>query len=190
MSEYSVDRKVVSKKVAVGLGFACFILLMCLIGTILVCTSTINDKDRQITELGQQLANSSQQIALMNGQKERLLGYVNDLGNSLNLTNSTIWDDNIAIDLPPHTLIDAYYVADYAGYVKVEVNMSTTFPITVEVKYSAYGVSYDKQQTGLRTNATLVFSVLPAEINVKIINSETTSLIATVHLNETLTYYY
>jgi hypothetical protein len=87
-------------------------------------------------------------------------------------------------------MIDFYRVADYAGYVKVEVDMSTTFPITVEVKYSAYDVNYDKKQTGIRTNTTLVFSVLPAEINVKIINAEATSPIATDHLNCTLTYYY
>lgn len=106
------------------------------------------------------------------------------------MTNSTVWRDNIAEDLPPHTGIDAYFVADHAGYVKVEVNMSTTFPIAIEVKYSAYGASYDKKQTDLRTNAVLVFCILPAEINVRIINSETTSPIATVHLNYTMTYYY
>lgn len=146
-------------------------------------TLTINDKDKQITEL-------DQQIALMNGQKERLFGYVNDLSNSLNLTNSTIWADNTAMSLPPSTQLNFYKVAYYAGYVKVEVNMSTTFPITIEVIYSAYGVSYDKQQTGLRTNATLVFSILPAEITVKIINPESTAPKNTVHFNYTITYYY
>jgi len=165
------EKKVVSRTVAIGLGIVCVILLVGLAGAILVCSSIINDRNNEIYDLRQQVASLSSQVA--------------DLTSITNLTKSTIWvnSNNVSIQAGYETVWNA--VANYAGYVSVQVLSLTTAELYVRVTYSSHGVDFDNQ-TSVGIGGIAVFPVLPASIQVSVGNLGMTAVTTRV----TVIYYY
>lgn len=159
------------RTVALGLGIACIILLVSLVGAILVYSSTMNDKDDKISDLSQQVTSLSSQVA--------------NLTSIANLNKSTVWLNfkNVSIQAGYENVWN--FISTYAGYVSVQVFSSTTADIYVRVNYAAHGVNYDNQ-INVGMGGTAVFPVLPASIQISVGNPGMTAVIATV----TIIYYY
>jgi len=161
----------VSRTVAIGLGIACIILLVGLVGAILVYSSMMNDKDNEISDLSQQVTSLSSQVA--------------NLTSIANLTKSTAWLNfkNVSIQAGYENVWN--FISTYAGYVSVQVFSSTTADIYVRVAYASHGVNYDNQ-INVGMGGTAVFPVLPASIQISVGNPGMTSVTTTV----TIIYYY
>lgn len=129
---------------------------------------------------------SSQNTNLQN-QNTNLQNQVNDLNNTLNLSKSTIWVNNETISEPANSYITLNFTADYAGYLFVLVQNSTSATTYVRVIYSSNGVNYDNQIT-VGTGGTAVFPILPSvSIGVRIGN---TNLVTGRTQTVTITYHY
>jgi predicted PurR-regulated permease PerM len=177
MSAQTTEKKMVSRKVAIGLAIACIVLLASLFGTILFYSSTasmINDKDRKISELEEQITALTTRVANLTIFQA-----------IANLARSITWVDSktVSIQAGYETVWNA--TATYAGYVSVDVYSSTTSNIYARVTYSSYGVDYDKNMT-VGMGGTAVFPVLPASIQISIGNLGTAVANATV----TIIYHY
>ena len=129
---------------------------------------------------------SSQNTNLQN-QTTNLQNQVNDLNNTLNLDKSTIWVNNQTISEPANSYIASNFAANYAGYVSVLVQNSSTTTTYVRVIYSSNGVNYGNQIT-VGTGGTAVFPILPSgNIEVRVGN---TDLITGHNQTLTITYHY
>ena len=160
-----------SRTVAIGLGIVCIILLVGLVGTIIVYSSIIDNKNNKISDLDQQITSLSLQVA--------------DLTSITNLTKSTVWLNfkNVSIQAGYENVWN--FISTYAGYISVQVFSSTADNIYVRVNYASHGVNYDNQ-INVGMSGTAVFPVLPASIQISVGNPGMTSATATV----TIIYYY
>jgi len=148
--------------VTIGLGIVCVILLVSLVGTILFYSSIINDKNSTINDKNSQISDLSQQVTSSNSQ-------VGNLSSIVNLAKSKIWKnfENVSISAGYENVWNA--VAEYAGYVSVQIFSSTADNIYVRLTYNSHGVNYDNQ-ISVGTGGTAVFPVLPAPIQMSIGN--------------------
>jgi predicted PurR-regulated permease PerM len=159
------ERKVVVRNVAIALGIICIILVVGLIVAVANYTSIIKGKDDTIASLQNQ---------------------VSDLNSIINLEKSTVWVNDQTVSQPASSYTYWTVSADYAGYISVQVQTSTTTNTYVRVIWSAYGVNYDHQIT-VGTSGTAVFPVLPCsniEIRVgnsNIVNGATETVTITYH---------
>jgi predicted PurR-regulated permease PerM len=159
------ERKVVGRNVAIALGIICIILVVGLIVAVANYTSIIKGKDDTIASLQNQ---------------------VGDLNSIINLEKSTVWVNDQTVSQPASSYTYWTVSADYAGYISVQVQTSTTTNTYVRVIWSAYGVNYDHQIT-VGTSGTAVFPVLPCsniEIRVgnsNIVNGATETVTITYH---------
>jgi hypothetical protein len=178
MRDQTSGKKVVSRKMAIGLGMVCIILLVSLVGTLLVYSSMLNEKNNEISALNQQLANRDMVIASLNSQ----VAYFTSIAN---LTQSTIWVNLKTISIQASSEAVWSEIANYAGYVSVQVYSSTAANTYVRVIYSSHGVNYDSQ-INVGSGGTGVFPVLPAPIQISVGNPTPTVANATV----TIVYHY
>ena len=150
------------RTVAIGLGIACVILLVGLVGVILFYSSMINDKNSTINDKDSQISDLNQQVS-------SLSSHVGNLSSIVNLAKSTIWInfENVSISAGYENVWNA--AADYAGYVSVQVFSSTADNIYVRLTYHSHGVNYDNQ-INVGTGGTAVFPVLPAPIQMSVGN--------------------
>ena len=120
-----------SRTVTIRLGIACALLLVGLVGAILVYSSMIDNKNNKISDLSQQVTSLSSQVT--------------DLTSIANLTESTIWVNfkNVIISAGYETGWNV--IANYAGYVSVQIFSSTKENIYVRVTYSSHGVDHEDQ---------------------------------------------
>jgi predicted PurR-regulated permease PerM len=159
------ERKVVGRNVTIALGIICIILVVGLIVAVANYTSIIKGKDDTIASLQNQ---------------------VGDLNSIINLEKSTVWVNDQTVSQPASSYTYWTVSADYAGYISVQVQTSTTTNTYVRVIWSAYGVNYDHQIT-VGTSGTAVFPVLPCsniEIRVgnsNIVNGATETVTITYH---------
>jgi predicted PurR-regulated permease PerM len=174
MSAQTSEKKVVSRKVAIGLAIVCIVLLASLIGANLLYSSMINDKDSKISDLNQQITSLSS-----HGANLTILQAIVNLAASITWVNSK----TVSIQAGYETVWNA--TAKYAGYVSVQVYSSTTSDTYVRVTYSSHGVNYNNT-IPVGMSGTAVFPVLPASIQISIGNPSTTVANATV----TMIYYY
>lgn len=191
-SNETKPKKMVSRNVAIALGIISIVLLIGLVGAILNYTSIISGKDNDISTKDSQiqtLTNQKNQTQIWLEGNKTLLNQTQTWlqgNNSIaNLTKSTIWaDSNVSVQASSE--ITKNYTANYAGYISVQVgNLSTTGNFYVRVTYSSHGVNYDNQiYVGI--SGTAVFPVLPASIQISVINQGTAVANATV----TIVYYY
>jgi TolA-binding protein len=242
MTKEAVEKKGVSRTVAIALGIICIVLAVGLVGAVALYSSQINDKDNtittensqladkdsqisnlqtwlngnktllagtiiwlnpnktllsqtqthlqgnltEITSLNSQIASLQSQISYLNSQVTSLQNQISNLNAILNLQDSTIWVNSQTISQPASSYSELGATADYAGYVWVNVQSSTTTNTYVEVIWSAYGVSYDNTIT-VGTSGTACFPILPTWIEVRIGN---TNLVNGASETVTITYYY
>jgi hypothetical protein len=179
MSVQTSEKKVVGRKVAIALGTACILLLAALGATIIVYQSKLSDKDREISNLNEQITVLSSQVA--------------NLSTIVNLNRSAVWvnSKNVTIQAGYEIIWNA--TANYAGYVSVLVFPSTLAntsvvqaDVYVQVTYSAYGVNYD-HRTDIGVGGTAVFPVLPSPF-IQIIVGDPGVNVADKVI--TITYYY
>lgn len=179
MSTQSHGKKVVSRRVTIGLGIICIVLLGSLVGTILFYSSTINNKDSQITELNQQITTNASEHSTLSSQLTDLTGIVN-------LAKSVTWVDSKTVTIQANYAVAWNATANYAGYVSVEVYSAITGTTYVRVTWSSHGVNYDSDPVDVGGSGTTVFPVLPATIQISVGNPSDTAGNATV----TVVYYY
>jgi predicted PurR-regulated permease PerM len=177
MSVKTSEKKVVSRRVAIGLVIACIVLLSGLIGAILV----MSDKDSKISALNEQITSRDVIISSLNTRVANLTIYEV----IANLDGSATWVDSetVRVEAGYETVWNA--TANYAGYVSVEISSSTIANAYVRMTYSSFGVDYDNQ-TPLGGSRTVVFPVLPASIQISLGNPGITAANATV----TIIYHY
>lgn len=103
-----------------------------------------------------------------------------------NLQKSTVWLPSTTVNQNGGSYVYYTYSANYAGYVSVNVQSSTTTNQYIEVVWSANGVSYDNKVT-VGNQGTAVFPVLPANVQIRIGN---TNLLNGATATLTITYVY
>ncbi len=152
----------------VGRGVAIFLVVLCVaitvfLGGVILSYQSVN-------------ANLQQQINALNAQ-------ITSLEYVVNLLNTTVWVDSQIISQPSNSYTNltspygAMYFASYAGYVSVNVTSSTTASTYVEVIYtfrSSEIVNFD-QKIVVGTKGTAVFPILPAQIGIRVGNTDMTS---------------
>jgi len=120
---------------------------------------------------------------------------INDRDQIISLTKSTVWVDNQTISQPQDSWTNWGFIADYAGFISVQVYNSTVLNPSAEVAYSYQGANYTQKLEG----TTEVFPVMPSPLEISVGNvPHITMLNATaggptsVAVNETvtITYYY
>jgi hypothetical protein len=142
----------VRRRLAIALGTACIILSVSLVGTITLCVS---------------------QIPSLNSQVSSLESQVVSLSNIVNLNTSEVLEFNRgAENIPGDNVAFTFFNVSYSGYVSFAVNYSTSFPITIQVWYSNYGVSYSVNKT-IDNLESFVFPVVaiptnPTEVDIGI----------------------
>jgi hypothetical protein len=179
-------KKIVGKGIAIGLGIVCIVLVASLVGVMLYYNMQMNtlnnDKDTLTTTYNNYVLNHHHSDFEYDSSQST----VNDLTSSLNLGNSRVWISSKTVSSP----YNSYYSwnplsVEYAGYVSVNVESSTSTHTYVHAIYSAYGVHYD-QWMDVGKSGTAVFPVLPTPSMGIYVGAHYEASTVTV----TITYYY
>lgn len=191
-------RKVVGRNVAVALGIICIILIASL-GVVIymayspaLSTSTtslqsqINDLNSTYNSYVSAHTHTNDEFNSLNSQNTNLQNQVNDLTSTLNLTKSDVWVTSQTVSQPAGTYNFWTHSATYAGYVRVNVESSTTDKTYIKVLWSSYGVNYD-YSLPVGVGGTGVFPVLPSSVEVRVGNS---NVLGGATETVTITYYY
>lgn len=189
------ERKVVGRKIAVGLGLVCIALsvgLVVALALYLPTTAQIDTLNTQIAKNSQTIAGLNLQITTLQNQIDSLNSsrintdylqnqisnlqqQIQSLNNVLNLNASTILVNNQEFSTAPYTNITIWDQPDsrlqYAGYVTVQVQSSSNLTY-VQVQYNSFGVAYDN--VAEVSNGTVAFPVLPGLIVINVGNTEFT----------------
>jgi cell division protein FtsL len=184
LTEKVVEKRVVDRNVVITLGVACILLAISLIGAGAICLS----QNSQITTLQNKTsllktAASSLETAVSDAE-----GKIVELRSMIDLQNSTVLVYSETVDQQAGSYRFWSLRVDFAGYVSVNVPMSTSTTTYVEVLWSARGVMYDDTII-VGANGTAVFPVLPTNVEVRIGNTDSANgpaVLATV----TVTFYY
>lgn len=172
-------KKMVGRSVAIALGIACIILVAGVGGVIAYYTMQINHKDSTYKDYVAAHSHTDSEYNALQNQ-------VNDLSNSLNLGKSIVWISSQTVSSPYNSYYSwAPLTVDYAGYVSVNVESSTSTNTYVHVIYSAHGVRYDNWIT-VGNSGTAVFPVLPTSSMGIYVGAHYEASTVTV----TITYYY
>jgi hypothetical protein len=101
---------------------------------------------------------------------DSLQNQVDSLNAIVNLQGVTVWANETTISQVAGEASGANYVADYAGYVRVNVRYSSTVNTSVQVMYISHGVDY-ANAVSVGSSGTAVFPVLPGTITVMVGNT-------------------
>jgi len=125
-------------------------------------------------------------ITYLNSQILTLTSQKNQFQDIVNLAKSTIWIKSQTVSQTANSYIYWTLSADYAGYVSVTIESSTSSKVYVRIIYSSHGVNYDNQITVGRSG-TAVFPILPASIEIRVGNK---NFLDGATETVTITYYY
>ena len=115
------EKKVVRRKVLMGLEIVCIILIACLVGAGFALYSLqIRDKDNTIT----------------------------NLTDTVNLEKSVVWVNNQTISQPEDSWTNWTIKANYAGYISIHFYRSSVLSPAVRVAYSYNGINYNQTLEG------------------------------------------
>lgn len=149
--------------------------------------STHNHTNAEYNGLQTNFTNYVGNHSYTNEQYTNLQNQVTDLNDTVNLAKSIVWVNDQTISQPAHSYTGWTFSANYAGYVSVWVQTSTTTNTYVRVIWSAYGINYDQQIT-VGTGGTAVFPILPcSDIEIRVGN---VNLLTGATETVTITYYY
>jgi hypothetical protein len=184
MSEPKVEKKVVSRTLAIALGIVCIVLAVGLVGAVVDYTSIINDKNSTI----------SSQANTISSQASTISGYqsqVSDLTGKLGLSQSTVWVNDQTVSQPASYYSTWTESASYAGYVSVYVQSSSVLGTWVEVSYYSHGLNYSQAYTGsqaINVGNSAIFPLLPcSSITIGVGNG---NIFSSATETVTITYYY
>ena len=122
----------------------------------------------------------------LDAQINALNAQIDELNNYLALNASGVMLNNEAVSQAANNYTAYQFDLQYAGYVSVNVQSSTSSTTYVEVLYSAFGINYDENKT-VGTSGTAAFPVLPATIEIRVGNTESSG---TITGTVTAIYYY
>jgi hypothetical protein len=208
MSQQRVEKKVVSRTVAISLGIICIVLAVGLVGAITDYSSIINGKSNTISSLNAQLTDRDSQISSLNNDKTSLQNQVSDLQtqasnltNILNLGESTVWLNTRNLSQTAGSYTSLNFTVRYAGYITIYLYTSTAPTTYVRVTYSSHlsdfpmlDFNYDNQTDVGNGGYPIFVPVFPSSgtlypaITVQI-RVGTTNLIAATE-GITITYHY
>jgi hypothetical protein len=138
-----------SRNVVIGLGVLCIILFLSLVGVVNYYVNYYAPTYSRIDSLQNQ---------------------VDSLNAIANLQKVAVWANDTTIMQAAGEASASNYVADYAGYVRVNVKYSSTANTSVQVMYFSQGVDY-ANAVSVGTSGTAVFPVLPGTITVMVGNT-------------------
>jgi hypothetical protein len=160
------EEKMVSRNVAFALGIVCVLVIVGLGGGMAYYVSVHHHTDSDY---------------------DSFISWNTYLNNVVNLNNSGVWESNRTVDEPAGAYGSFTYSPNYAGYISVNVESSTSHDTYVEVIYSAYGVNYDNRTHTGFSSGIFVYPVLPtSSLEVRVGNFDTVGATEIV----TITYYY
>jgi hypothetical protein len=93
-----------------------------------------------------------------------------NLNQIVTLIKSMDWVDSQTVSQPQNSYTGWSFYANYAGYIVVTVESSTTTLTYVEVIYTAHGVSYDNR-VAIGASGTPAFPVLPSWVQIRVGNT-------------------
>jgi len=166
MSGQPIKKRVAIENVAFALGIICMILAA---GVVVLYFSL------------------SLQIPLLHSQIQSLTTQNNELEEIVDLERSIIWKSSRMVTQPAGYWTHWNFSANYAGYVEVWVETSTSSNTYVRVIYSSYGVRYDSQLS-VGASGKAVFPILPSS-NI-VIGVGNTNSVDEATETVTITYYY
>jgi tRNA(His) 5'-end guanylyltransferase len=205
----SGQKKVVSRTVAIALAMVCILLVAALVAVIVVykpmsntsaLESQLAEKDAKIASLNSSVTTLQSLVARyvqyfnenssgtsdLDAQINALNAQIDELNNYLALNASGVMLNNEAVSQAANNYTSFQFDLQYAGYVSVNVQSSTSSTTYVEVLYSAFGINYDENKT-VGTSGTAAFPVLPATIEIRVGNTESSG---TITGTVTAIYYY
>jgi hypothetical protein len=109
-----------------------------------------------------------------------------DMEQITTLSKSTEWVASQTVSQPQSSYSYWTFYAQYAGYIVVTVQSSTTTNTYVEVIYASHGVSYDNRVV-IGTTGTPAFPVLPTWVQIRVGN---TNYVNGATETVTITYWY
>jgi hypothetical protein len=193
-------KRVVYRNATIGASVLCVFLIIAVAYSVLTYTTMLQGKDSEILYWQNQATSQSSdrnslqaEIDQLERDKANLQSQLNqknseidNLNKIINLQQSTVWVNDETVSNPAGASTYWTRTANYAGYVVMNVETSTTTNTYVQVTYSSHGVSYDEKIT-VGASGTAVFPVLPATITVRVGN---TNLLNGATETVTVTYYY
>jgi uncharacterized coiled-coil protein SlyX len=214
-TEKKGQKKIVGRRVAIALGMICIVLVAGLVGAIAVYTPMIGNLESQIAEMENQIAERDDTISSLNSTVSSLKSQISSLTylvanysdhlnqsyseiDSLNsqiasyysiiyLNESGYLFENETLTQNANTSTVIYTnIIEYAGYVCVDIEESSSNTTYVQLFYSFYEVNYDHNVT-VGTTGTAAFPVLPGQIEIIVGNTEP---VDDVTVTATAFYYY
>jgi hypothetical protein len=143
-----MSEKRVARTIAITLGIICIILFTCLVGTIAAYWLMVNEKNKEIYSLKVEEAN--------------LQNNLNGLNNIVALAKSEQWFTNDTLTIMPNSDFTILHPIDYAGYISVQIESSTSNTTYVQVCYNSHGLNYSNRVT-VGIGETVFFPVLPSQ---------------------------
>jgi hypothetical protein len=142
------EKRVVRRSIAVTLGIICIISLASLLGTTAAYWSMMNEKDKEISSLRNEKAN----------MQNNLTG-LNDI---VALAKSEQWFTNDTLTIMPNSDFTILHPINYAGYISVQIESSTTNRTYVQAYYNSHELNYSNRVT-VGLGETVFFPVLPSQ---------------------------
>ncbi|BFH74067.1 hypothetical protein SJAV_20110 [Sulfurisphaera javensis] len=134
--------------------------------------NVVASSNSNTTVLLQEIASLKAQISNLTSENQALQSEVNNLQSIVNLQNTRTIANDYTVNQPAGQYSTISFTANYAGYVTVNVLSSTTTKTTVTiVEYTNMGQTITSQTYNVGTSGTVVFPVLPGEIEVEVGNS-------------------
>jgi cell division protein FtsB len=187
------EKKKVNRNIALALGIICVIL------TALVAYFTVADFSTQNGY--NDLLNQNKQLqAWLEGNKTMLIqsqANNTDLFAIVHLLEYSDWVYNQTISEPANSYYEFNFSVDYAGYVSVYIQSSTTNTTYVQaINGEEYGIHYDNPMTlTVGTNGTAIFPVLPPpytlpfQVNFTTTSNSSKNKSSTLPMDEVQLYY-
>lgn len=180
-------KKTVSRSVAIALGIICIILVASLgVALFIGFSPTSGSLQTTYNDYVNNHHHTDDEYNSLNTQNTNLQNQVNDLTSTLNLGKSVVWVTSQSVSQPAGSYNFWSPSANYAGYVTVQVESSTTDKTYIEVLWSAHGINYDNR-ISVGASGMGVFPVLSSTVEVRVGN---TNLINGATETVTITYFY
>jgi len=209
------QKKIVGRRATIALGMMCIVLVAGLVGAIAVYMPMVNSLESQIVEMDSQIAEKDSTISSLNNEIAALNSQISSFTNLIANYSYSLEQSHSEIDRL-NSQIASYYsiiylneseylfetvtltqnantstvvysnIIEYAGYVCVDIEESSSNTTYVQLVYSFYEVNYDHNVT-VGTTGTAAFPVLPGEIEIIVGNTEP---VDDVTVTATAFYYY
>lgn len=172
-------------------------MIFATIGAVAYYSPIVNNQQDQISNQQNQIKNLQDQVSRFgnqDSQNQGLQSQINDLQNQLSDANNInslhmteVWFKDKVVNQDRGAGMWYEWTAEYAGYITVNVQSSTTSNQYVQVTWTSNGVNYDNKIT-IGNVGTAVFPVLPSDkVRVTIAN---TNLLNGATATVTITYTY